>query len=71
MYNIFPNLKKQQLSEEYLNLDKVGVYFSKKMANVAKELQTFLLFDEVKENANLEYLVKKNLAKEAYEIDIQ
>ena len=70
MYNIFPNLKKQQLSEEYLNLDRVGVYFSKKMANVAKELQTFLLFDEVKENANLEYLVKKNLAKEAYEIDI-
>ena len=70
MYNIFPNLKKQQLSEEYLNLDKVGVYFSKKMANVAKELQTFLVYEEVTKNANLEYLVKKKLKKEAYEIDI-
>ena len=58
MYNIFPNLKKQQLSEEYLNLDKVGVCFAKKMANVAKELQTFLVYEEVTKNANLEYLVK-------------
>ena len=70
MYNIFPNLKKQEMKEGYLHLEKVAVYFCKKMANVAKEMQTFLVFDEVKENANVEFLNKKGLKNEAYEIDI-
>lgn len=71
MYNIFPNLKSQTMKESELNLEKVSVYFSKKMLNVSKELQTFLEFEEKEESlSNLSFLVKKTLKKEAYEIDI-
>ena len=71
MYNIFPNLKKQVMKENTLELDHITAYFSKKMENVKKEMETFLVFDCAKENANLEFLLKKNLNKEAYEIDIE
>ena len=69
MYNIFPNLKKQVMGEDYLELDKISVSLPKKMVKLTKELQAFLSFEE-SENANLDFKLKKSLGEEAYEIDI-
>ena len=39
MYNIFPNLKKQVMGEDYLELDKISVSLPKKMVKLTNELQ--------------------------------
>ena len=69
MYNIFPNLKKQVMGEDYLELDKISVSLPKKMVKLTNELQAFLSFEE-SDNANLDFKLKKELGEEAYEIDI-
>ena len=69
MYNIFPNLKKQVMGEDYLELDKISVSLPKKMVKLTNELQAFLSFEE-SDNANLDFKLKKSLGEEAYEIDI-
>ena len=70
-YDIFPRAKKQEEKEIVFKASNFTVFFPKKMINVAKEMQTFLLFKEGnKENSNIVYLVDKTLKEEAYDIDI-